>query len=92
MYVEQEKEQRLDTLIDLVNRNIKVLMDNKRHKFEMINNTLKLVNPLNILDNGYSVVKYNNEVLKSTKNISIGDEVSTRLHDGEFISIVKEIK
>ena len=88
----QEKEQRLDTLIDLVNRNIKVLMDNKRHKFEMINNTLKLVNPLNILDNGYSVVKYNNEVLKSTKNISIGDEVSTRLHDGEFISIVKEIK
>ena len=88
----QEKEQKLDTLIDLLNRNIKVVVDNKKHKFEIINNTLKLVNPLNILDNGYSISKCNNEVLKSTKNISVGSTIHTKLYDGEFISIVKEIK
>ena len=88
----QEKEQKLDTLIDLLNRNIKVVVDNKKHKFEIINNTLKLVNPLNILDNGYSISKCNNEVLKSTKNITVGSTIHTKLYDGEFISIVKEIK
>ena len=86
------KEQHLDKLMDNLNRNIIKLMDTKKHKFDLLANTLKLVNPLNILSNGYSLVLVNDNVIKSSSEVKIGDELKIRLHEGEIISQVKEIK
>lgn len=92
-----------DQLIDK-NRNVlkeyKVKLNNiidkqiltSKHKLDYVINTLKLVNPLNILSNGYSLVKVNDKVIKSSKDVKLDDLLNIKLHDGELIAKVEEIK
>jgi len=63
-----------------------------KHNLEYMINTLKLVNPLNILSNGYSLVKLNDKVIKSSKEIKLDDLINIKLHDGELVAKVEEIK
>ena len=86
------KEQKLDKLIDTINNIIEKRLINTKHNLDYIINTLKLVNPLNILSNGYSLVRKNNNVIKSSKDLKINDEVNIKFHEGEITGIVKEIK
>jgi len=65
---------------------------NTKHNLEYIINTLKLVNPLNILSNGYSLVKLDDKVIKSSKDLKLEDKINIKLHDGEVIAKVEEIK
>lgn len=65
---------------------------NTKHNLDYMINTLKLVNPLNILSNGYSLVKLNNKVVKSSKDLKLDDLVNIKLHDGEIVAKVEEIK
>ena len=55
-------------------------------------NTLKLVNPLNILSNGYSLVKKGDKLIKSSKDLKVNDTINIKFHKGEIESIVREIK
>ena len=54
-------------------------------------NTLKLVNPLGILDKGYSLVELNNKIIKSSKDVQINDILDIRLHEGNIKAEVKKI-
>jgi len=65
---------------------------NTKHNLDYMINTLKLVNPLNILSNGYSLVRINDKVIKSSKDLKLDDLVNIKLHDGEIIAKVEEIK
>ena len=60
--------------------------------YELLLNKLNLLNPLNILSKGYSVVKLNNIPIKSTKEIKEKDKLNIRLHEGELEAIVERIK
>lgn len=54
---------------------------------------LNNVSPLATLNRGYSVTsKINGQVIKQTKQVSHGDQLTTRLKDGLIISEVKIIK
>lgn len=86
------KKKELNEYINLLKMNVLKILDLKRHEYEININTLKIVNPLNILSNGYSLVSINDQVVKSTKNLKVGDEFIVKLHEGEFIGNVKEIK
>lgn len=85
------KNKELKENINLAKINILKLMDLKKHKYDFYVQTLKLVNPLNILSNGYSLTIKDNKIIKSIKDININEEVTIKLSDGEFISKVKEI-
>ena len=99
------KEQKLDNLIDNLNKNIINILSNKKHKYEkiIVSNILKnpkdlfirkehkyqillnkidLLNPLNILKKGYSVVKKENKIIKSIKDIKEKDEINITLNEG----------
>ena len=65
------KEQKLDNYMDKLNEYIKRLIENNNHNLILATNTLKLVNPLNILSNGYSLVKLDDKVIKSSKDLKI---------------------
>ena len=67
------------------------LIDNKKSKYDLLVNTLKLVNPLNILDKGYSLVKVDNKLIKSSKDLKLKDEINIKFSEGEIKAIVKEI-
>ena len=68
------------------------LFDKKKNKYELLVNTLKLVNPLNILEKGYSLVKVEDKLVKSSKDVKVKDIVNIKLHEGEIMAVVKEVK
>ena len=57
----------------------------------MLVNTLKLVNPLGILEKGYSLVTKEEKVVKSSKDLKLHDFLDVRLHDGSIKAQVTEI-
>ena len=75
-----------------INNSIDKQIFTSRHNLEYMINTLKLVNPLNILSNGYSLVKLNDKVIKSSKEVKLDDLINIKLHDGELVAKVEEIK
>ena len=60
--------------------------------YELLLNKLTLLNPLNILSKGYSIVKKDGKVVKLKKDIKINDTINIKLYKGEIEAIVKEIK
>ena len=108
------REQKLDSLINILNTRIKHILDinNKRYdaiknnytlnnpdsfinifnnNYELLLNKLNLLNPLNVLSKGYSVVTKNGECIKNVKNINIKDEIDIRLHKGSIKAIVEGV-
>lgn len=85
------KEQILDNTIDKLNNIIKNIIENKKHELVLSSNTLKLVNPLNILDKGYSIVKKDDMVIKNSNELKVGDEININFKEGSVSSIIKEV-
>ncbi len=68
------------------------IIEKKQNQYEMLVKTLKLVNPLNILEKGYSLVQINNNVIRDSEQVHIHDIIDIRFHQGEVKAEVKEIK
>ena len=66
-------------------------LNNYEHKMEYLINSLNLVNPLNILSKGYSLVKYNDNLVKNASVLKVKDEIKIRFSEGEIKAEVKEI-
>ena len=54
-------------------------------------NKLELLNPLNILSKGYSLVTIDGMVVKDTSELEVEDTINIRMHKGNVKAIVKEI-
>ena len=67
------------------------LLDSNRI-YEVLKEKINLLNPLAVLDKGYSVTYHENKVVKSSKDVEIGDEISSIVKDGTIISVVKARK
>ena len=99
------KSQKLDNLVDLLNKNINnklsnnyikyngIILNNillnpsnlfikKQHQFEVLLNKVELLNPLKILDKGYSVVKLKDKVIKDASKLKENDSISITLSKG----------
>uniref|UniRef100_UPI003FF05B65 exodeoxyribonuclease VII large subunit n=1 Tax=Candidatus Ventrenecus sp. TaxID=3085654 RepID=UPI003FF05B65 len=69
---------------------IKYMNDKKQLLYYTIQ-SLKLLNPLNILEQGYSIVKKDNEIVKNTNKININDKLDVTLAKGTLKVKVEEI-
>lgn len=108
------KEQKLDILLDNLNRNINKILENNRiklytysnsyilnnpemlykysaQKLEHIISKLEVLNPLNTLNRGYAIIKKEDKVLSSIKNINKDDIIKISLKDGELSSKVIKV-
>lgn len=85
------KEQKLDNYIDNLNKFIKNLLVNKNHQLQLKANTLKLLNPLNILDKGYSLVTKEEKTIKDATLLNKNDIIHIRFHKGNVMAQVKEV-
>ena len=108
------KEQKLDILIDNLNKAMSKLMDNTKIKVFTLKNSyvlnnpsmlykyksdslehiiskLNLLNPLNTLSRGYSIIKKDSKVVSSIKKIKKDDEVKITLKDGEVTSKIIKV-
>ncbi len=74
---------RLDNIKNnYVIKNPQSLFEKMEHQYTMLVNTLKLVNPLNILSKGYSIVSINDNVIKESTALKKDDIIDIRLHQG----------
>jgi len=85
------KREKLINLSSLLNKEMNVILDNNKHKYEIMINKLDLLSPLNILSKGYSVVSKDDKVIKNTKDLKVNDILNIRMSEGKVNAIVKEI-
>ena len=85
--------QRVDDLAESLSRCLIQKLETEEVRLEGLFNRLQSLNPLAILKRGYSVTSLegSGRVLYSTRGLNKGEKVRTRLHKGEFASVVTEI-
>ena len=87
----QTNEAKLKELkVSYVFKNPMSLFDKKRNDYTLLINTLKLVNPLGILEKGYSLVDINGHIIKNSSEVSIDDILNIRLREGKIKAKVIE--
>ena len=108
------KEQKLDILIDNLNKAISKKIDNTKVRLYTCSNSyilnnpemlykyssqrlehmiskLEVLNPLNTLNRGYAIIKKDDKVLSSIKNIKKNDNLTIKLKDGEVTSKIIKV-
>lgn len=75
-----------------IEKAIKILIERQRQKLAFKAEKIIGLNPLATLARGYSITRKNNQIVKDTSILSIGDEITTDISNGSFVSIIKEIK
>lgn len=86
------KKEKLNNLQDILKKIVKSSIDNNQHRYDITINKLELLNPLNILSKGYSLVTHDGEVIKTSKDINVDDMICVRMHEGNLKAVVKEIE
>lgn len=74
------------------NRAISIYLKYKNQSLDLKTEKLIHLNPLTTLKRGYSITFYDNSILKSVSKLKKGEDILTKLNDGEIISTIKEIK
>jgi len=86
----REYYQRLDELSDKLTNYLKQKIETLSLVISNKSAQLKSLSPLNILDRGYSITYTKDKgIIKSVKSVKQGDDVLTKLTDGEISSTVK---
>ena len=78
------KKNNLESLIERNDINYNSLFEYKKSLFEKYSYTLKNLNPLSIMDKGFSIVSKNDNIIKSVKDVMKDDLIDIRLKDGNI--------
>ena len=85
------KKEKIKSYVEILNKLIQNNLKIYEHKCDLFINKLELLNPLNVMKKGYSLVTLNDQVIKSSKDIKVKDELKIKLYEGKISAIVKEI-
>ena len=109
------KEQKLDNLIDSLNKSIQnklnnykllyakvlsssvlkdpySLIEKKKNRFDILLKTIEVLNPLKLLDSGYSIVKFNGKAITDVNLLNKDDIIDIDMHNGIIKASVLERK
>ena len=65
------------------------IYEKKKYEYEMLVNKALLLNPLEILNKGFSVVKKDDKIIKNVQDIEINDKISITMSQGSLIAKVE---
>jgi len=68
------------------------IISSYNNSYELLLNKLNLLNPLNILSKGYSIVSKDNKTIKSYNEIKEKDIINIKLHEGNIKALVEGIE
>ncbi len=87
------KKEELESIKEDLLESLQSKVEDQRNELEHLKIQLELLNPKGILSRGYSIsMDEKGRPISSVKDLSKDKEVRTILKDGEFTSVVKEIK
>ena len=78
----------VDTLFDRLTKRYTDILNINKMRFKTNLATLDALSPLKVLSRGYSVAEKDGIILKSSKDISVGDKFTLKLKDGSLNCIV----
>lgn len=90
-YLENKKLKLENYKNNYILKNPKILYENKIVKLNNMIEKIKLLNPLNTLDRGYSITFKNDKAISSIADIKENDSISIKLKDGLIESVVKKV-
>ncbi len=90
--LERRREQ-LATRIKSIHRETRRILEASSSTLSALADRLESLNPLDVLKRGYSITRdqKSGDILTSTRSLSEGDRIHTRLDDGSFVANVEEI-
>lgn len=84
--------ERSERLKKNLNQQMAIFITGKKHEFGKLITTLNTLNPLRMLERGYSVAyTENNEILTKVEQVNQGEKVTLQVTDGQLSCIVNEI-
>lgn len=87
----QEQAQRLDQLERRLTQAYRLQLVQKRHRLTMLARALNAISPLNTLSRGYAIATKEGEVLTSQSQVTAGDRIEVRLHEGKLDCTVDSV-
>lgn len=87
-----QQSQRVDVASQKLIAAMTRLVEQKQHAFALAAAKLDSISPLAVLGRGYSVTQKDYAVIRSTQQVSWGDELVTTVEDGTITSIVQEVE
>lgn len=86
------EEQKLDILYDKLNNSIKLNIDNLYKKIDTYKIKLDLLNPINVLNKGYSIVYKDNKIVKDINSLKEKDDINIMVKNGKINALVKGVE
>ena len=71
-------------LIKKLKYNLDKVLTNKTNDYLKLLNKIEVLNPITTIKRGYSIVKVNNKVVTSVKDVKKGDIITNQLIDGNI--------
>ena len=68
------------------------ILINKENSYRVLDNTLQGINPLKIMDRGYSITSVNGKIINDVNEVKINDEIKTEMKNGYIEAKVIEVK
>jgi len=84
----QIKNYTLDALQSNLKSNVLNFMDANRAKINLLDVSLSILNPFNVLKRGYTITSLNGKIIKKKENIKESDILDTQFSDGKVKSKV----
>lgn len=80
---------------DDLTKNLRLLINNvldyKKHQYGILNEKMKALNPLAIMEKGYSIAKVKNQIIRSIQDVQPEDELNITVNDGIIKTKVLEV-
>ena len=70
-------------------RAMEKILHQKKMIYGKAASTLDAISPLKVIARGYGMVEKDGGIVKSIEDVNIGDEIVTRLSDGNIVSVVR---
>lgn len=88
----EKRKVELDSIQKHMNLSYEKIVRNLERSHLVLNEKLKLLNPLSVMDKGYSITFIGDKAVRTISEVNIGDMIETKLKDGSIISEIKEKK
>ena len=67
------------------------ILEARKHQFELKRSYLESLNPLRIMDKGYSMSEVDGKIINDVDEVKINDTLVTRMKNGYIVSTVNEV-
>jgi exodeoxyribonuclease VII large subunit len=87
----QRKVKELEYLTQRMNKGVAVSIERKKALWTKWCSVLDSMSPLKVVERGYSIVKKDNEVVKSSDQVKTGDQVQITLAHGQLEARIEKV-